>query len=101
MPKISEILAALKNAEQPIEDMDAFIKSVEDAHLEEVSIRDAKVKSVSEEMEKRDKLVTDLKVKNWDLSQQIPAIDSNANSGNNKPEPETKKTGIDAFFTTD
>lgn len=100
MPKISEILAALKNAEQPIEDMDAFIKSVEDAHLEEVSIRDAKVKSVSEEMEKRDKLVTDLKVKNWDLSQQIPAIDSNANSGNNDAKPETL-SGVDSFFTTD
>lgn len=101
MPKISEMLAALKNAEQPIEDMDAFIKSVEDAHLEEVSIRDAKVKQMEEAVSSREKLVNDLKVKNWDLSQQIPAIDPTADSGNNGTEPEPKKTGIDSFFTTD
>lgn len=91
---LNEMLARLKDAENPIEDMDVFISEVVAAHESEISVRDAKVNKTLEDLTAEREALNKLKVHNYDLIQRIPTGD--AESKNDNPEP--KVTGIDSFF---
>lgn len=95
MSKITDLLAVLKDTENPVEDLDALIASVDKLHAEELSVRDAKVSATLEDLEKEREATKALKVHNYDLIQQIP-IKSAEEIEQDKPVVES--TGVDSMF---
>lgn len=94
MSKITELLARLKDTENPIEDLDAFIGEVDKAHEAELSVRDAKVSKTLEQLTAEQELSKNLKVHNYDLIKQIPI--KAPEDEESKPEPVV--TGVDSMF---
>lgn len=95
MSKITELLARLKDAENPIEDLDAFIGEVDKAHEAELSVRDAKVSKTLEDLEETNNALRDLKVHNYDLIKQIPVKTA---EDVEKEKPVVESTGVDSMF---
>lgn len=95
MSKISDILARVKDTENPIEDWDALITEVETAHEAELSVRDAKVASMTEALEKEQEVTKGLKVHNYDLIKQIPVKTADDHE---KEKPVVESTGVDSMF---
>lgn len=95
MGKIAEMLAVLKDTENPVEDLDALIAAADKAHEDELSVRDAKVSKTLEDLEKSKVELSELKVHNYDLIKRIP-VESADDTADNKPE--TKVSGTESFF---
>lgn len=95
MATIAEMLAAIKDTENPIEDADAFIAGIVKAHEDEISVRDAKVNQTLEAVKAKEAELTKLKVHNYDLIQCIPVADK---PDENDKEPEAKASGVNAMF---
>lgn len=94
MATIAEMLAALKDSENPIEDTDAFIAGIVKAHEDEISVRDAKVNQTLEAVAKKEEELTKLKVHNYDLTLKIPVADK----PDEDDKPEAKASGVNAMF---
>lgn len=95
MGKIADILAVLKDTDNPVEDLEALIAAADKAHEDELSVRDAKVTKTLEDLEKSKGELKDLKVHNYDLIKRIP-VESADDAADDKPE--TKVSGTESFF---
>lgn len=93
LSKITDLLARLKDTENPIEDFDAFIVEVDKAHEAELSVRDAKVSKTLEDLENTNNALRDLKVHNYDLIKQIPV-----KTKEDEEKPVVESTGVDSMF---
>lgn len=91
---LNDLLARLKDTENPIEDMDVFISDIVAAHESEISVRDAKVDKTLADLAAEREQLKELKVHNYDLIKRIPA---DKPDGEDKPD-EPKVTGINSFF---
>lgn len=95
MSDLTDLLARLKDSENPIEDLDAFIGEVDKAHEAALSVRDAKVSKTLETLEETNNALRDLKVHNYDLIKQIPVKTAD---DLDKDKPVVESTGVDSMF---
>ena len=91
---LNEMLARLKDTENPIEDLDGFISEIVAAHESEISVRDAKVDKTLADLAAEREQLKELKVHNYDLIKRIPATKPD----DEEAAPEPKVTGINSFF---
>lgn len=94
--ELPELLARLKDTENPIEDMDGFIAEVATSVSDALSVRDAKVSKTLEDLAATQAKIDKLKITNYDLMMKQP-VDSTENSGNDASKPEPV-SGIESLF---
>lgn len=93
--EFAEMLAALNDTENPVENMDTFIAGIVKAHEDALSVRDAKVNQTLKAVEDKEAELTKLKVHNYDLTLKIP-VAKPADEDDKKPE--SKVSGVNAMF---